>query len=133
MSHMSEEGVHLWQVVQQQAAAMMVPGLSSMQQHLLALRACQLTANASQAAVQLVLDLIQMMHKEGSGTCGQMIDRISTPRLTNASHTGVTPGMQLVRVTQRSPPLKHAQHLSLHPARHVVATPCMRVSLRQPR
>ena len=102
MEHMSEEGMHLWQTVQRQAAAMVIPGLSTMQQQLMALRACQLTANVSPAAVQLVLDLITMMHRDENGMCGQLIMSLGTPRLRDAGHTGVTPRMQMVAVTQSS-------------------------------
>ena len=102
MEHMSEEGMHLWQMVQRQAAAMVIPGLSTMQQQLMALRACQLTANVSPAAVQLVLDLITMMHRDENGMCGQLIMSLGTPRLRDAGHTGVTPRMQMVAVTQSS-------------------------------
>ena len=96
--------MHLWQVVRDQAAAMPIPNLTPMQQHLLALRACQLTENASQAAVRLVLDLIRMMHTDEGGRCGPMIETIGTPRLQDAAHTGVTPSMQMVAVAPSAAP-----------------------------
>lgn len=102
MVNMSEEGMHLWQVVQQQAAAMGGAALGSMQKHLLALRACHLTGNVSQEAVQIVLDLILMLHKDEEGRCSRMIDTIGTPRLRDMGHSGATPGMQAVTVSARA-------------------------------
>ena len=100
MAHMSEEGIHLWQMVQQQATMVTIPGLTAMQQQLMALRACQMTANVAPEAVQLVLDMITMMHRDESGMCGQLINNLSTPRLRDAAHTGATPSMQMMAVTR---------------------------------